>query len=39
MIPVRRLREERKFPTLDALKAQIAEDCGEARRVLEGSRG
>jgi riboflavin kinase/FMN adenylyltransferase len=34
VIPVRRLREERKFPSLDALKAQIAEDCREARRVL-----
>jgi riboflavin kinase/FMN adenylyltransferase len=34
VIPVKRLREERKFPSLDALKAQIAEDCREAREVL-----
>ena len=34
VIPVRRLREERNFPSLDALQAQIAEDCREAREVL-----
>lgn len=32
----RRLRGEEKFPTLDALKAQIARDAEEARRVLSG---
>jgi riboflavin kinase/FMN adenylyltransferase len=31
---VRWLREERKFDGLDALKAQIAADCDEARGVL-----
>jgi riboflavin kinase/FMN adenylyltransferase len=30
------LRPERKFPSLDALKAQIAEDAAAARRVLAG---
>jgi riboflavin kinase/FMN adenylyltransferase len=30
------IREERKFPGLDALKAQIAADAAEARRLLEG---
>jgi riboflavin kinase/FMN adenylyltransferase len=30
------IREERKFPGLDALKAQIAADAGEARRLLAG---
>jgi riboflavin kinase/FMN adenylyltransferase len=34
VIPLRWLREERKFPDLDALKAQIAEDCRQAREVL-----
>lgn len=29
------IREERKFDGLDALKAQIAEDCLEARRILQ----
>ena len=29
------IREERRFPGLDALKAQIAADAGEARRLLE----
>ncbi len=28
------LREERKFPSLDALRAQIARDAGEARKLL-----
>lgn len=28
------LREERKFDDLDALKAQMAEDCAQAKRVL-----
>jgi riboflavin kinase/FMN adenylyltransferase len=31
---VHRLREERRFPGVDALKAQIAEDVREARRLL-----
>jgi riboflavin kinase/FMN adenylyltransferase len=31
---VARLRDERKFDGLDALKAQIARDCVEARRTL-----
>jgi riboflavin kinase/FMN adenylyltransferase len=30
------IREERKFPGLDALKAQIAADAAEARRLLPG---
>jgi len=30
------IREERKFPGLDALKAQIAADAAEARRLLTG---
>lgn len=37
VIPVQRLRDERKFPSLDALKQQIAEDCRKAREVLEAS--
>jgi len=32
---VQRLRDERRFETLDLLKAQIAADCGQAR-VLFG---
>ena len=36
---VRHLREEREFPSLDALKAQIAEDCREAREVLNRLSG
>jgi riboflavin kinase / FMN adenylyltransferase len=28
------IREERRFPGLDALKAQIAADAAEARRLL-----
>jgi len=31
---VRRLREERRFPGVDALKAQIAKDVEQARRLL-----
>ena len=31
------IREERKFPGLDALKAQIAADAAEARRLLAAS--
>lgn len=34
--PVRRLRGEAKFDGLDALIAQIAKDCEEARAVLAG---
>jgi len=34
VIPVHRLREERKFPDLDSLRAQIAEDCRQARSWL-----
>jgi riboflavin kinase / FMN adenylyltransferase len=30
------IREERKFPSLDALKTQIAADAAEARRLLGG---
>jgi riboflavin kinase/FMN adenylyltransferase len=33
---VRRIREERKFPGVDALKAQIEKDRDEARALLEG---
>ena len=32
---VRRLREERRFPGPEALKAQIAADVAEARRLLQ----
>lgn len=32
---VRRLRAERKFPDVQALKHQIANDAGEARRLLQ----
>lgn len=31
---LKRLRAEQKFAGLDALRAQIATDCGDARRVL-----
>ena len=31
---VARLREERRFPTLDALRQQIVEDAGQARELL-----
>ena len=31
---VHRLREERRFPNVDALKAQIGEDVAQARRLL-----
>ncbi|HEX7489640.1 MAG TPA: bifunctional riboflavin kinase/FAD synthetase [Anaeromyxobacteraceae bacterium] len=31
---VARLREERRFPTLDALRQQIGEDAGRARELL-----
>jgi riboflavin kinase/FMN adenylyltransferase len=31
---VHRLREERRFPGVDALRAQIAQDVVEARRLL-----
>jgi riboflavin kinase/FMN adenylyltransferase len=31
-----KLRDEEKFDSLDALKAQIARDCDEARRLLRG---
>ena len=33
-LPLKRLREERKFPSLDALKAQIAKDRDAARAYL-----
>jgi riboflavin kinase/FMN adenylyltransferase len=33
------LREERKFESLDALKAQIARDIAEARTWIEAHRG
>jgi riboflavin kinase/FMN adenylyltransferase len=32
---VSRLRDERAFPSLDALRAQIDSDCGEARMLFE----
>lgn len=35
---VERLREERKFDGLEALKHQIAEDCDKARRLLAARR-
>jgi riboflavin kinase/FMN adenylyltransferase len=31
---VRRIREERKFPSADALRRQMLEDIGQARRIL-----
>ena len=34
-----RIREERKFPGLDALKAQIAQDAQRARGLLTGKKG
>lgn len=36
---IRKLREDRTFPTLDALKAQIALDVDHAREMLRGERG
>ncbi len=33
--PVKRLRGEAKFENLDALIAQIGQDCAEARRILK----
>jgi riboflavin kinase/FMN adenylyltransferase len=36
---VARLREERRFPSLDALKTQIATDASEARAVLRQTPG
>jgi riboflavin kinase/FMN adenylyltransferase len=32
---VLRLRDERRFPDVDALKAQIAADVGRARRLFD----
>jgi riboflavin kinase / FMN adenylyltransferase len=31
---VRHLRSEKKFPTLDALRAQISQDCALAHAIL-----
>jgi riboflavin kinase/FMN adenylyltransferase len=31
---VHRLREERRFPNVDALKSQITADVAQARRLL-----
>jgi FAD synthase len=31
---IQKLRDEQKFPSLDALRAQIASDIAVARRVL-----
>jgi riboflavin kinase/FMN adenylyltransferase len=31
---IERIRDERRFPGADALKAQIARDIEEARRIL-----
>jgi riboflavin kinase / FMN adenylyltransferase len=31
---LKKLREEKKFPSVDALKAQIAEDISQARQVV-----
>jgi riboflavin kinase/FMN adenylyltransferase len=36
---VQRIREERRFDSLDALRAQIARDGAEARAVLAGAPG
>ena len=36
VLPLKRLREERKFPSLDALEAQIAKDRDAARAYLTG---
>ncbi len=33
--PVQKLRDEAKFETLDALKAQMAQDCARARDILK----
>jgi riboflavin kinase/FMN adenylyltransferase len=33
---VKRLREERKFPGIDALKAQISADSESAKKLLKG---
>jgi riboflavin kinase/FMN adenylyltransferase len=33
--PVKRLRGEAKFDSLDALKDQMAKDCAEARKILK----
>jgi riboflavin kinase/FMN adenylyltransferase len=38
VIPRRKLRDERKFPSLDALKAQIAQDLAAARKLLGAPR-
>ena len=35
--PVQRLRSEQTFPSLDALKDQIAKDCQQAREVLHAT--
>jgi riboflavin kinase/FMN adenylyltransferase len=34
-----RLRDERRFPSVDALRAQIALDVASARRVLGAAPG
>jgi riboflavin kinase/FMN adenylyltransferase len=34
---VGRLRDERRFPSLDALRAQIADDAARARTLLRGA--
>jgi riboflavin kinase/FMN adenylyltransferase len=34
-----RLREERRFPSVEALRAQIAADVEQARRILDGAAG
>jgi riboflavin kinase/FMN adenylyltransferase len=34
---VARIRDEMRFPSVDALKARIAEDVAAARRLLAGS--
>lgn len=36
VILVEHIRSERKFEGIESLKAQIARDCGDARRILAG---
>jgi riboflavin kinase/FMN adenylyltransferase len=33
-----RLRDERRFPSVDALRAQIADDVARARAMLSGAQ-
>lgn len=36
--PVRKIRDEAAFESLDALKAQMAKDCEQARNILKSAR-